>query len=124
MHSEQPTSAFRALSAIVAACRAALPRKRDVILRICVRRTFQGHEGKVQLSDPSWHVWDGTQRGLKCLLAAAGINTTRDAESHQFTVAATHPAISFHDAQPASRDVTQLIQGMWAAQAGAGSAQA
>lgn len=124
MHSEQPTSAFRALNAVVAACRAALPRKRDVILRICVRRTFHGHEGKVQLSDPSWHVWDGTQRGLKSLLASAGIDTTRDAESHQFTVAATHPAISFHDAQPASRDVTQLIQGMWVAQAGAGSALA
>jgi hypothetical protein len=89
-----------------------------------VRRTFQGHEGKVQLSDPSWHVWHGTQRDLKSLLAAAGIDTTRDAESHQFTLAATHAAVSFHDAQPASRDVTQLIQGMWVARAGTRSALA
>jgi|SRR6185312_12099235 len=124
MHSKQPTSIFRALTSVVAACRAALPRKRDVVLRICVRRTFTGHEGKVQLSDPNWHVWDGTQRGLKSLLSAAGIAAPRDAESHQFTLAATHATVSFHDAQPASRDVTQLIQGMWAAHAGAGSALA
>lgn len=100
----------KALAATVAACRAALPRKRGVTLRLCFRRVLGERDGIENLSDPDWRTWDGTRRGLQDLLTAAGVENRSRAEAARITLHATHHAVSFHDALPASREVTDLVR--------------
>lgn len=110
MTADANTSPSKQLTAAVAACRAALPRKRNVILRVCVRRVFENRQGERDLGDPQWRVWDGTRAGLREILVVTGAAPRAMADIHQFTLAATHDAVSFQDALPASRDITDLVR--------------
>jgi len=115
MNLERTSTPFAQLTATVATCRAALPRKRGVVLRICVRRVLGALYGNSQLSDPHWQEWDGTRRGLKVVLDGAGVKTPEEAECHRFVLAATHHAVAFDDAAAASRDVSDTISDLLAA---------
>ncbi len=115
MNHERIATPFARLTAAVATCRAALPRKRHVVLRICVRRVLSARNENPQLSDPHWQKWDGTRRGLAVVLDAAGVKTVEEAERHRFMLAATHHAVAFDDAVGASRDVSDTIRDLLAA---------
>lgn len=54
-------------------------------------------------------MWDGTRRWLAAVLTAVGAETQERAARYQFTLA-THPAVSFSEALPATRDVTDLVR--------------
>ncbi|OJW42426.1 MAG: hypothetical protein BGO50_01455 [Rhodanobacter sp. 67-28] len=112
---QHSTTPFAQLITTVATCRAALPRKRGVVLRICVRRVLGALNTPTQLSDPNWQKWDGTRRGLAALLEGASVSTASDAGCHRFTLAATHHAVAFEDAAAASRDVTDIVRQLWSA---------
>lgn len=115
MNLERTPTPFAQLTSTVTTCRAALPRKRGVVLRICVRRVLGGLYSDAGLSDPHWQEWDGTRRGLAVVLDAAGVKTSAEAGFHRVTLAATHHAVAFDAAAPASRDITDVVRQLLAA---------